>query len=105
MRKLDGFTNAIAKEVQFRTSGLAASYRDNINYVRRMQWEDTLNTFAANYAANCERFVDSTAATADYGPAEYLNTCFFTFFDPAVYLDGIANLEIRNLIFEVLTLY
>jgi hypothetical protein len=70
-----------------------------------MQWEDTLNTFAAYYAANCERFVDTTTLTADYGTAENLNTCFFTFLDSAINLYGIAYLEIRDLLFKALTLY
>jgi len=105
MRKFDGFTDAVAKEVEFCTSCLSAPDRNDIDYVRRMQREDTLNTFAADYAANGYRFVDPAALTADYGTAEYLNTSFFTFLDPAVNLYGIAYFEIRDLGFKALTLY
>ncbi len=100
-----GFTDAVAEEVELCTSCLAASYGHNVYDVRRMNWEHTFDTFISDYAANGESFIDSTTLAADSGAAEYLNTCFFTFLDPAVNLYGIAYLEIRDLLFKALILY
>jgi hypothetical protein len=101
--QFDGFSGSLSEEVELCPSGLSASYCLNVDNVWRMQRENSLNTFVAKDAADGETLVHAATGSGNDCAGEQLNACFFAFGDPAMDVNGVAYLEIRNLLFEALT--
>ena len=67
-----------------------------------MQRERTLDAYAIRGAANGERFADGAVATGDDGAFKGLKTLAGTFDDLDLNADGIANVELRDVVAKLL---
>lgn len=100
--EFDALTGAAPEVVEFCPACFTASYRSNIDDVWGMNREYPFNAFVADYTPYSERLVGSSSAARNDGTAKYLDTGFVAFFDPALYLDNITYLKVRELFFEAL---
>jgi hypothetical protein len=66
--------------------------------------EYTLDAFTVGNLANGECGVHSGAAAGDDDPSEELDTLFATFHNAAVHLDGVADIEISDVLLQLLLL-
>ena len=94
----DGLSGALSEEVELCTPGFSASDGPDVEYVGRMQWEDSLDAFVADDSANGECFVDSAAPACDDGSGEYLCSDLVALLDSAVHVHDIAYLEVGNIV-------
>ena len=69
-----------------------------------MQREDSLDTLVGNDPPDREVFVNAPAFTGNYRAGEYLRSLFVALFNPAVNLDNITYLEVRDFVLERLAL-
>ena len=92
------FTGSFPQKIQLGTPGLAASDRFDIENIRAVNREYSLDTFIANDPANRKHLVDTTPLTSDDSTVENLCPDLTAFFDPAVNFDNITYLEVRNLL-------
>lgn len=97
-------TSSLAEEVQFGSAGLTASKRSYINYVRVVQREYTLDALVIDDTPDREHLVNTTAFAGNDRTAEYLEPFLFTFLDPHMHINHIADLEVRDILFKALTL-
>ena len=104
VRQLDGLSCSLSQVVELRPSGLAAPDGLDIEDVRGMERENSLNAFPADYSTNGEGFIDSTTAARYDGAVEYLGADLFALFDSAVDIDNIPDLEVRDVLFQALIL-
>ena len=65
-----------------------------------MQREDSLDTLVGNDPPDREVFVNAPAFTGNYRAGEYLRSLFVALFNPAVNLDNITYLEVRDILFQ-----
>ncbi len=65
-----------------------------------MEREDSLDAFAAHDASDCEGLVDSSSSAGNDGSGEHLGADLFAFFDSATYVDGVADLEMWDVLFQ-----
>ena len=98
----DGFAGSLAEEIEFCTPRFATSDRPDIDDVRGMQGEDSLDALIVDDSSDGEGFVNSTASSGDYSAGEYLYTLFVAFLDAATDIYGIAYFEMRYLLLETL---
>jgi hypothetical protein len=101
----DGLAGSVAKVVELGPPGLAASDRFDIDNVGRMQREDSLDALVGDDPPDREVFVDAPAFTGDYRAGKYLRSLFVALSDPAVNIDDITYLEVRDFLLERLALY
>jgi hypothetical protein len=92
----NGLTGSAAKEEQLCPAYLGASDRYDINDIRRVQREYTLNTLIADHTANGEHLIDAAAFTGDYNAGKHLHTGFIAFNDLAMHFYSVAYLEVRH---------
>jgi hypothetical protein len=83
----DGFAGAFSQVVKLGAFCLAASQGPDIDYARAMQRENTLDTFIVNDSTHGEHFVYAAA---------------FALFYFTVYIDRVADLEVRQVGFQAL---
>jgi len=94
VRELDGLACTFTEVIQLCPPRFAASDRPDVYYVGRMKREDSFNTFVINNPSNSKVFVNAAALTGNYGAGKYLGTLFVAFFDAAVDVHYVANLEV-----------
>ena len=99
MWKFDGFPASLPQIIQLCTPCSATANRLYIHDIRAMQRKDSFHTFAAYHTPHREGFVDSAASAGDYCSGEYLDTLLIAFPDPAVHVNGIADFEVRYIVF------
>ena len=102
--ELDGFAGSLAEVIQFRPAGFAATNRSDIENVGRMNRENPLDSLVINNTSYCEGFVNSPIFAADHRAGKYLCPGFIAFLNPAMDIDDITNLKVRNFILETFAL-
>jgi len=100
----DGLAGPVAQIIELGPPGLAASDRLYMEDVRRVQWEDSFDSLVTDDSPDREGFVNAPTFSGDYCAGKYLRSLFLTLFNPAVNLDDIAYLEVRDLVLETLAL-
>jgi hypothetical protein len=98
--KATGLTNAITQEVQLRTTSIRAADDLELRNQRGVDRPSTLDTDITNNAANGNHLVDAAALAGDQGSREDLDTFFLTFNNSDVNVDGIADIETRDIRFQ-----
>jgi hypothetical protein len=98
----DGFAGAFSQVVKLGAFCLAASQGPDIDYARAMQRENTLDTFIVNDSTHGEHFVYAAAFAGDDYAGEYLDSLFIALFYFTVYIDRVADLEVRQVGFQAL---
>ena len=99
-----GFACPITQIVELGPSGLAASNRFDIQHIGRMQREDSFDSLVTDDSPDREGFVNAPAFAGDYRAGKYLRSLFVALFDPAVNLDDITYLEVRDLALKTFAL-
>lgn len=100
--QLDGLAGPIAQIIELGPPLFTAADRLDIEDVGRMQREDTLDALVIDDPADREGCVDAPAFARDDRAGEYLRSLFVAFFDPAVNIDDVADLEMRDTGLETL---
>lgn len=93
-----GFTSTFAQVVQFGFAYTSATERLDTDDIWAVHGEYTLNTLIAHHASDREHLVDAASFAGNHGTSEYLNAFFVAFDDPAMHVDGVANLEMRQFV-------
>jgi len=99
-----GFAGAFSQVIKFRTFGFAASQRPDVEDIRTIQREDTLDAFIVDDSADGEHLIYAAAFAGNDGAGEDLNTLLVAFDDSAMNINRIAYLEMRDIVFEALAL-
>ena len=94
----DGLAGSLAKVIEFCASCFAAADRLDIDDVRRMQREDSLDALVIDDPPHSECFADAAASSGNYSAGEYLYTLFVAFLDAATDIYGIAYFKVRYLL-------
>jgi hypothetical protein len=102
--ELYGLAGPVPQIVELCPPGLAASDGLDIEDVGRMQREDSFDTLATDHSPDREVFVNAPAFAGDDRAGKYLRSLFVALFDPAVDLDDIAYLEVRDLALKTFAL-
>jgi hypothetical protein len=95
--ELDGLAGPVTQVIELGSPGFAASYRLDIENIGRMQREDSFYALVGDDPPDGEGFVNAPAFAGDYRAGKYLRSLFVALFDPAVNLDYITYLEVRDL--------
>ncbi len=74
----------------------------DLGHFRAVEGENTLNTFAVGDLANGESLVQAAAFAGDDDAGENLDTFLVTFDDSGVNFDGVADIEGRHVLFDLL---
>ena len=69
-----------------------------------MQWEDSFDTLVGDDSSNGEGFVNPPAFAGDYCAGKDLRSLFVALFNPAMDLDDITYLKVRDLALKTLAL-
>jgi hypothetical protein len=96
LRKFDGLSGSLAEVVEFGLSSFSASDGFYVDDVGRVEWEDSLDAFVIDDAADGEVFVYATAFAGDNGAGENLDAFLVAFFYTAANIDGVPDLEMRE---------
>ncbi len=96
----DGLSGTLAEEIELCAAGFAGANGLDVEDVRRVQREDSLDAFVGHDASYREVFVDSAAFAGDYGAAELLGADLVAFLDSAGHLDNIADFKVRDVLLE-----
>jgi hypothetical protein len=102
LAELDGLAGPVAQVIELGPPFFAAADRLDVDDVRRMQREDALDALIVDDPADGEGRVDAPAFARDDRAGEYLRPLFVAFFDPAVDIDDVADLEMRDTGLETL---
>jgi len=102
--ELYGLAGPIAQIIELGSSGLAASYRLDIEDIRRMQREDSFDSLVTDHSPDREVFVNAPAFAGNDRAGKYLCPLFVALFNTAVNLDNITYLEVRDLVLKTLAL-
>jgi hypothetical protein len=94
--KADGLAASAAEEVELGSAYLRASDGYNVNNVRGVKREHTLDTLVANHSANGEHLIGAAAPAGNYHTGKHLNTGFSAFNDLAMHFYSVAYLEVRH---------
>jgi hypothetical protein len=97
-----GLAAAFTKVKQLSAADFTASNRYNIDYVGRMKRENTLDSLVGDKPPYGECLIDTATLAGNHDTAEYLNTGFVAFLDPAMHFDIVANLKVRHLRLQAL---
>jgi len=88
-----GLAGPATQVIKLGPSGLAASYRLDIEDIGRVKRENSLDTLIADDSPDSECFVNAPAFAGDYCAGKDLRSLFVAFFDTAMNLDDITYLE------------
>lgn len=99
----DGFSGAFSQVVKLCAFGFSASQRPDVNNTGAVQRKDSLNAFVIHDSADCECLVDASAFAGDDGAGEYLDSLFVALDDSTMYVDGVSDFEMRNLVLQAFT--
>ncbi len=100
---LGTLTDSVTKVEEFGATNTAATNNDNLCYVRGVKRKRLLDAATIRYATNREGFGNTTAMLGDNGTLKKLDTLAATLFDFVVYRNGVTNLKLRDLRFQLLT--
>ena len=100
--QLDGLAGPIAQVIELGPPLFAAADRLDVEDVGRIQREDALDALVVDDPADREGRADAPAFARDDRAGEYLRPHFVAFFDPAVNIDDVADLEMRDTGLETL---
>jgi hypothetical protein len=95
----DRLARSLAQVIKFCTPGFAASYRSDIDDIRRMKREDSFHALVIDDSADREIFVNAPAFAGNHRAGKYLRAFFIAFPDPAVNIHYITYLEVRDILF------
>jgi len=96
----DSLAGPLPEEIELGPAFLAAADRLNVQDVRRMQWENSLYAFVIDDSPDGEALVNAPSFPADDRPGKDLRALLVAFFDPAVNVHHVADLEMRNIILQ-----
>ena len=99
---LSSLTYAAAQIVQLSTANLTAAHNLELRYVRGMYRERFLHAYAIGNTADGNRLVYTGVLLGNDDALENLNTLTVAFLDLRVYLNGITDLELRQIALELL---
>jgi len=99
---LGRLTDAIAQVVELGSTHIASVDELKLCDDWRVDGEGALDTHARAELANRERLVDPRAPTSNDDAFEDLNALFVALYDSYVHLDGVAGLEIGNVVAKTL---
>jgi len=97
-----GFAGALSQVVQFCTFCFAAAERPDVEDIGTIQREDALDAFVVDDSANGEHLVYTTAPAGNDGAGEDLHTLLAAFDNSAVYVNCVADFEMRDFVLETL---
>ena len=100
----DRLSGSLSEEIKLSTSGFSTSSWYYFNNIGAVQWKDSLYTLVVYNSSDSEVFVYTMAFSGNHRPGKDLYAFFVSFLYFAVYLDSIAHLEARYLLFKILTL-
>jgi len=100
LTNLPSLANALAQVVQLGAADLAATTNNDINDVGRMIKEGSLDAFVGHDAANGELLVHAATATGNDDSVEDLHALLLSFDNAAVYVHGVADVELGQFRFE-----
>ena len=101
-RYLCSLAYAAAQVVQLGAADFTAAYNLELCYVRGVYRERLLNAYAVRDAADGNRLVNAGVLLGNDDALENLNTLAVALLDLRVYLNGIADLELRQIALELL---
>ena len=104
LSELDGLAGPTPQIVELGPPGLTASDRLDIEDVGRVQREDSFDTFVTDHSPDRKGFVNTPAFAAYHCAGKYLCSLFVALFNPAMDLDDIAYLEVRDLALKTFAL-
>jgi hypothetical protein len=99
-----GLAHPIAKIEKLSSSDLTTSYYCDGVYLGRMQQEDPLYTYTLENSTNGNGFIDTTMPSGDDNPFIGLNPFLVAFFDFDTNFNGVTNVKLGQVTFEVLCL-
>jgi hypothetical protein len=102
--ELDCLAAPLAQVIKLGPPCFAASDWFDVDNVGRMQRKDSLDALVGDDPPDREVFVDAAAFAGDNRAGEYLRSLFVALSDPAVNLDDITYLEVRDFFLERLAL-
>jgi len=96
-----GLADAIAQVVELGATDPGAALHVHLRDEWRMQRINALDAFIIHDAADGKRLVDSAALAHDDGAGKHLDALLVAFNDARVNIDGIADVELRNILLEM----
>ena len=102
LRDLGSLAYAAAQVVQLRAANLTAANDLELSNVRGVYREGLLDAYAVRDAANGNRLVNASVLLGNDDALEHLDTLAVAFLDLCVYLNGIADLQLRKVVLELL---
>ena len=101
---LGALADSVSQVVQLRAADFTAAEDVNLDNVGGVQREGLFHADAVSHAADGEGFGDAAAVLADDGPLVHLDSFAGAFLDQVVNADGIAHVEDRHGLLQLLTL-
>jgi hypothetical protein len=98
--ELGGFACSLAEVIQLGSSGLAASSRLDIDYVGRVQGEDSFDAFTRDDSADRESRVNAPAFAGDDSTRKNADTFLVAFLDSAMNVNNVADFKMRNILLQ-----
>jgi hypothetical protein len=95
----DGLAGSLAKVIKFCSPCLSAPDGPDIDYVGRVQWEDSLDALVIDDTPDSETLVYPPALAADYRAGKDLRAFLVALGYAAVNIDYITYLEVRDIFF------
>ncbi len=105
LRELDALSTSVPEEIQFCPSGFSASYRFDVDHIRRINWEGPFDTFVLHNTANGKVLIHAAASFGDYDTGKNLYAALVAFLDFTMYVNGIAYLKVWLLVFDIFLFY
>jgi len=100
MRESYGLSGSFAEVIEFCASCFSTSNWADIDNVRGMKGEDTLDSFIGDNSADGEGFANAATFACDYRSGEYLDALLVTFLNLAADIHGVAYFEMRYIFLE-----
>ena len=95
---LSSLTNSVTQIVELSTANLTVSNYLYLLDNGRVQGEYSFDTAAVSYTSYGKGLADTAVLLSDNGALEYLYSALLAFLDQNVYLDGITDTELRNVL-------
>ena len=98
--ELGRFTGSLAEVIQFRSSGLAASSRFDIDDIGRVYGEYPFDAFARDDSADSEGRADAPAFAGDDRARKDTDTFLVAFFDSAMDVNNVPDFKMRKILLQ-----
>src|SRR5262245_59711986 len=92
----------VAQVVELRPPRIAVAHHFDLREARRMHGEDSLDAFVGDNAPHGDHLVDPSTFAPNEHALIHLNALLVAFDDPHVYVDGVADAQLRNVGFDLL---